>query len=373
MNKWRFIILSVCIITLAGCAETKILERISITTLIGYDLEDNDKVSTTAVIRQVNPEFESKVDTISAENYTSKGTRAKINLKTSKKIMAGQLRVVLLGDELVKNDIGPTLESLSKDPDISSSISLAVVEGKAKPLIEHKYENIKDIGQHIYMLLEQNVEREHSISSTLHEVSRVYYSPLSDLILPVLKKKDDLVEISGIAFFNDAKMVGQLPSSDGFFVKISRDNYKSGILEIIINANGLASQSDQNLPDEVPISIDAIKTVRKLKLIDSSDLEFDLNIKIKGRILELHPDVNVGNPRLVKELEKAIDKKITSEISRVIAYSQEINADVYGFGEHYRSHVRNSKLTSEKWHEIYPKIKVNVQVDFETIRSGVFE
>ncbi|MGG2052834.1 hypothetical protein ABFY48_00355 [Lysinibacillus pakistanensis] len=97
MNKLRccFIVL-LSLIFLYGCVQTNILDKVGLTTLIGYDVGTEKKISTTAVIREVNPEFQSKVEVLTTENDTIKGNRMEANRKLSKKIMVGQMRVVLL-------------------------------------------------------------------------------------------------------------------------------------------------------------------------------------------------------------------------------------------------------------------------------------
>ena len=87
-----FLLLLFLCIGLVGCAETKLLERVGLVTLVGYDLGKEESVETTAVVRQVGTELQSKVVIITAENETSQGTRAKINRRAAKKIMNGQLR-----------------------------------------------------------------------------------------------------------------------------------------------------------------------------------------------------------------------------------------------------------------------------------------
>lgn len=91
-NFCCFLLLLFLFIGLVGCAETKLLERVGLVTLIGYDLGKEEGVETTAVVRQVSTELESKVAVITAENETSQGTRSKINRRAAEKIMSGQLR-----------------------------------------------------------------------------------------------------------------------------------------------------------------------------------------------------------------------------------------------------------------------------------------
>lgn len=211
MRKVKSLILVLLIlVSLTGCAEQKLLERVGLIILVGYDLGEESSVSTTAVVRQVSPEFESNIEIISAENETGKGTRAIMNRKTSKKFVEGQLRVVLYGDELANQGISNTLNALTRDSDISGGIFIAVVEGETKEILEYSYKDIEDIGQHIYKILEQNIEEELIMSTTLHEVSHDYHSVGEDISMPILSREGESITISGMALFNKGEMVGAL-------------------------------------------------------------------------------------------------------------------------------------------------------------------
>jgi spore germination protein len=368
-----FLLLLFLCIGLVGCAETKLLERVGLVTLIGYDVGKEESVETTAVVRQVGTELQSKVVIITAENETSQGTRAKINRRAAKKIMNGQLRGVLFGEEFAKAGIGHYIDTLLKNPAMSGGVIMAVVEGETRPLLEFQYPDIEDIGDYIYKLLDQNIKSEQVVSSILHEVAYDYYSAGKDIALPIIKRDKELVEISGIALFKKDKMIGKLSVDDSFYVKLFRDDYHAGQYEIKIKGDDLPSSLMKNPTDEIQLVFDPVKTHKDVKLVNSKTPEFDLRISIQARLLEIKPEINVGKPKNTEELEKAISKSLSSEISRVIAYCQKIDSDVFGYGEFYRSSVRHSKLTEEKWHELYKEMKVNVHVDFTLLRSGVIE
>lgn len=208
-------------------------------------------MTATSVIRQVNQEFESTVETHSETEETSKGTRQKINLETSKKVMAGQLRVVLFGEDFAKEGLNESLHTLIMKSEVSNSIFLAVTEGKAQPLIETKYQNITDLGQHIFGLIDHNVKQQHIISSTLHEVVRDFYNPLRDLTLPIIEKKDQTIEVSGVAFFHKGKMQGKLPSGDILYIMMARGKFRFGTLELELPTNGLSP--NEHHEETIPI------------------------------------------------------------------------------------------------------------------------
>ncbi|MEK4425668.1 Ger(x)C family spore germination protein [Solibacillus sp. FSL K6-1523] len=372
MNRIYFLLLACCV-SLVGCAESKILERVSLVTLIGYDIGKEEAVETTAIVRQVGTELQSNVAIIAAENDTSQGTRAKINHRVAEKLMSGQLRSVLFGEEFAKNGIGHYIDTLSKNATISEGLILAIVEGEARPLLEYQYPNIDEIGEHVYKLLDQNIKSEQVVSSTLHEVAFDYYSIGRDIAIPIIKQDKELVSISGIALFRKDKMIGKMSVEDSFYVKLSRDDYQNGTLEIKIKGDDFPSSLLKEPPNEINLVFDPIKTHKDLKLVNQTIPEFDLHLNVQARLLEVKPNLETGDSEKVKELEKIIGKYLASEISRVIAYCQKIDSDIFGYGEFYKSSVRHSKLTEEMWHEMYKEMKVNVDVDFSLLRSGVFE
>lgn len=371
MTKHGILILSFTLL-IGGCAEQKLLEKIGLITLVGYDLDEDGKVSTTAVIRQVDPEFQSMVTTSTAVNDSSLGALTEINRKTSKKLMPGQMRIVLFGETLATEGIGHFLDTLSKNSSTSSGILLAMTPGNSKDLLEYPYQNMNDVGQEIYKLIEQNVEAEQVTSSTLHEVVQDYYSVGRDIIMPIIVRKGEVIEVSNVALFNKDKLVGQLPAKDSFYLLLNRGKFKSGKFETSIPGD-IFSSDRSNSSETVPVVLDTITSKKKLKLTDQTVPEFDLHIDLDARILEVEAEVDFDNPKEVEKLEKAINQSLTEELKSILDYCQEINSDVFGLGEQYRSQVRNSKLTHESWHDKYPTAKVNITVNFKILRSGVFE
>lgn len=374
MKKVRlYFILLFLLSILVGCTETNILDRVGLVTLVGYDVGTEEKMATTAVVREVNPEFQSNVEVVTTENETSKGNRLKANRKLSKKLTVGQMRVVLFGEELAKDDLHFYMDSLLENPSVSNSLYLAVVEGETVPLLQYKYKNIDDIGQHIYRLMEQNIKHEYMISSTLHEIAHDFYMEGKDSTIPIIKKEGELIELTGVALFNGGKMVSSLPVEDSFYVKLIRDSFKSGIFETILKEEDIPDFLKKGNTKEIPIAFDAINSERELKLVNETTPEFDLQLKLKARLLEVYPDVKLGDPKVVEGLENAISKNLSRDTLRIIDHAKNVQSDIFGFGEKYRSSVRNSNLTKEKWHEMYKNMKVNINIEFDILRDGVFE
>ncbi|WP_163103554.1 hypothetical protein [Peribacillus alkalitolerans] len=97
---------------LSGCAEQKVLEDIGLITTVGYD-PVGKKIMSTMVVMQINPEAPQKIDVISSDALTSKGGRIEGNLKASKALQSGQLRVALYNEKLAKRGIRPYVDTLA--------------------------------------------------------------------------------------------------------------------------------------------------------------------------------------------------------------------------------------------------------------------
>lgn len=363
-----YIIILWIFILLTGCADRKILEDIGLITTVGYDLVGNNKIRSTMVVLQIDPEAVRNIDVISSEGLTSKGGRLNANLKTSKELQSGQLRVALYGEEIARRGIKPYVDTLARDPSISDLTYLAIVEGSTKDLLKYEYRNIPDVGQQLFNQIEQLTDKEQISNSTLQEVQQSYYSDGIDPILPILKRDGELIRVTGNAIMRNDKIVGKLSPDDSFYVKLIRDQYHAGSIEL-----SFEMKDENGKEQKVTTVIDMILSSRDLSLKDKNIPQFDLKLNIKARLLEIQGDIDLTIPRNVKQLEKALNNKIKKEAKKVITYSQKRNSDIFGFGEVYRSSVRHADLSKGKWHEKYKNMTYTIKVDFRLVRTGITE
>jgi spore germination protein len=374
--KRRFIMtLSlVFLLILTSCAETSTLEKIGMITTVGYDKGEDEKINTTTLILETDPQSMDSTNVISSQSLTSKGARIESNLKSPKKLESGQLRVALFGEDVAKDGLINLADTLSRDHSISDLTFLAIVEGSAGDLLKHKYPQFSDAGQYVYKEIEQNIRGEVIPSPTLHEMLHDYYSIGVDPLLPLLKLEDDMINITGMALLKGDKMVGRISPSDSFYVKLVSDRFKAGNFEITFK-NGEKEPLLPSLPPstDIAIALDTIKSKSNIELNESASLDFDLNIHINARLQEINRDIDLKENKNLDLIERKLRNKITKEIEQLIRYAQSKQSDVFGFGEEYRTKEAHSDLTDEQWHDMYKNINVKVNTEFVIIRTGVVE
>jgi len=298
----------------------------------------------------------------------------------AKKAVSGQLRVTLYSEQLAKEGIINLVDTLARDPSIGARVYLAVSKGKAHDILRQRYPEFGNVGTYLFQTIRQNIEGESMISPTLHEFMHDYSSVGRDAILPYIEHRgnegNELV-ITGGALFRKDKMVGTIPTREVFYVKLLRDKFQAGSVELSIPRDVLSKNINVNEEktntDPVFLVIDTLASNSSFKLTNKNRPEIQAEIKLNGRLQEISEIVDLSKPELIHKIEKAVSQALTNEGSKVIAKLQNMQTDPIGFGEIYRSSVRHSNLTHSQWYELYRDAKLNLNVKLTLVRTGVIE
>ncbi|MEH7248905.1 Ger(x)C family spore germination protein [Neobacillus niacini] len=371
-KEWVCIFLSISL--LFGCAEPKILDRLGLITTVGYDLGKNGSIKGTLVELKIDPNTPKDVVIVESEALSIRGIVTSANKKTSRRLTSGQLRVIIYGEDMLKQGKTKIAQTLTSDPTISDMTFLAMTDGKARDLLNLKIEHIPDIGIHIFRFMEQNTKAKTMPSSTMQEVLHTHYTVGKEPVMPIISKNDNKgIVFSGVAIFKGAKLVGKINTDQSFYLGLINDKYKSGSKDVVIRSDSPKLKGGHLGSHKTVAALDSIQSSSNIKLINKEKPEFALNIKLSARLLEITSAIDVGNPQNMKLIEKEIGKSMKKDIENLIAYCQSKNSDVFGLGDIYRRTVRHSNLTDEKWYKMYKNAKVNIKVDFTVKRTGLNE
>jgi spore germination protein len=374
MRKKGWFCISLSILLLGGCAEPKVLDRLGLITTVGYDLGKNGSILGTLVELKIDPNSPKDVVIVESQSLTIRGIVTNANKKTSRRLTSGQLRVIIYGEDMLKQGKTKIAETLTSDPIISDMTFLAMTDGKARDLLHLKLEHIPDIGIHIFRFMEQNTKAKMMPSSTMQEVLHNHFTVGKEPVMPIISKNDhEGIVFSGVAIFKGAKLVGKINTDQSFYLALINDKYESGSKDVLIKSDSPRLKGGNERSHKTVAALDSIQSRSDIKLINKDKPEFDIDIKLSARLLEITSSIDIGNPQNMKLIETEIAKSMKKDIEKLIAYCQSKNSDVFGLGDTYRSTVRHSNLTDEKWYKMYKNAKVNIKVDFSVIRTGLNE
>ncbi|MDZ5473119.1 Ger(x)C family spore germination protein [Bacillus sp. 31A1R] len=367
----------ILLIPVTGCVEKNQLEQLGLITAVGFDYSDKkDVIKGTAVLQTFDPQMKNISNIISDEGKTSKGIRENENLKSNNKLVSGQLRVVVFGEEVAKDGTGRLVDTLNRDATIGNMLYISVAKGTAEDLLKkNKIEASQNLGTYLYQLIKQNVEEELVISPTLYEYNHSFYDEGKDPVIPILKLDAGDIVISGAGLFKDDQYIEELKLNKLFFLKVLIDQYKAGALELELPIDELKKfiKDDVSDKEKLILTVDNINSNRKIKLLDKEKPKFSVEVNLETRVLEISENVDLGNPEVVKILKKITEKEIKKEMSNLIAHFQNLGIDPVGFGNFYNSRVRGKNFKQEEWREMLKTAEFDIRINNKIVRTGVID
>lgn len=371
------LICTLCILVLlTGCVEKKYIERLGIITVIGYDLLEEEFLEGTLIFFQFDPNANSVSQIITSRANSAKGIRQDANLKSSKQLVSGQLRLAVFGSQLAEKGIMRVTDTLARDAAVSDLLYMTIAEEDAKSILSsNKMEDAADIGNYLNSMLRKNIRNEVLPYSTLHQFQHDYYDIGRDPILPMLNLEDGKPVLRHLALMQDDRLVGKLPVKKGFYLKLIESRFEAGHLEVGLPREIFKPyfKSDRNHEeiDKMYVTFDEIKSKSNLKLTSPDSLDFKLEVMLEGRILEISDDLKIQDPKVVKLLEEELANLIEEEIKNVVEVTKEKKVDPIGFGQIYNT--QRPLKSKEEWREMIPDINVDVSAKSRIVRHGIIK
>jgi spore germination protein len=382
-RKWLQMVIGISsFFLLTSCGvETRQLERLGLITAIGFDLKKENEIKGTVAVTKFDPMAKVMTNLISADANTLQTLRAEENLAIDQRLEMGQLRCVIYSKELAEKGIIQLVNALNRDPTVGNMVYLTIAEKDAFSIISMDEKKIKvNIGTYLYNLIRQNVERELLISPTLHEFNHEFFDYGKDPVLPILKVRKDKVAISGVALFNDDRMVARLSNDKLFYLKLLTDEYRTGSKELefdrdefkkIINTHG--GKNFGEIYNKLFISIDNLRSNTKIDLVDKKNLRFKVEVEMNSRLLESTNYLELSAPANMKFIEKKVSEEMESQIKKLLVFFQEKQVDPVGIGNEYMTHVRGKLISQKEWKELYKNAKFDVEVNNTLTQTGTMD
>lgn len=353
-----FILISVSIFSGLQMS-TRIIDKVHIVNVIGYDYVEDDTFRGTVVIPVFKPDKTVENVTFSSEASLVYENRNKLNTQSSRPLLGGKLQVVLFNTELAKHGIIDYLDNLERDPTVGSRVDLAVVEGSANKMLNKDYEGIPT-GIYFSSLFEHNIETGSLPRMNLHLFVNRFFAEGIDPILPILTQDEDKIKINGIALFKNDKYVDELGYHDSIVFIMILEHFTRGtfIIENPENRDRVAA-------------IEIIESNRKvhIKKHHASDPKLTVHVKASGYIREYNK--GLVNEKTMKRLEKKMEKEIETTGEKQIAKFQELNIDPLGLGQAMKNHTRD--WNKAKWVDQYPHLDIDVKAEVDLKEAGIIK
>ena len=344
---------------------------------IGVDkVEDEYQITTQVVvpseISMKTSTGRSPVTLFQAKGKTVYEALRKISKISPRKIYAGHLRMLVLGEDLAEEGIAKSLDLLSRNWELRSDFYVVIAKDKTAGEVLNVITPIENIpANKMFSTLKMSEDTWAATQGfILDELITNLTSDGKEAVLTGIlvtgeqeigSSKQNVESITpparikydALAVFKKDKLVGWLTERESKGYNDIVNKVKNSVIAI-------------SCPKEGKATIEIIQLDSKMKgKINKGKPEVDINIKVKGNVGEVDCQINLNDQETIVKLEKSTEKKMKENINLAIKNVQkQYNSDIFGFGEAiHRSNPKEWKKLKERWDEEFPEMTANVKVD----------
>ena len=369
---FKAVICILLIMSLSGCWNRHELETLAIVMGVGVDKpKESGKVQITAQI--VKPgEIKSSDGGGSAKAFWNIGNTGEtvfntvrdLTSKSSRKLFFPHNQVLIFGRSIAKEGIQEFIDFFMRDPETRGNVWVVVAQGTAEEVLDVKSELEKVPANNIATLIKDNAAATSQTSAIrLRDFASRLMSKTTAPIAPFIEISEDgeekVAKISGTAVFKRDKLVGKMNKIEGRGLLWVLGEVKGGIIEV-------------EGPDNNRVSLEIIRARGKIvPEIEDDRIKMKVNIIEEGNIGEQSGPENLADLTKIAILEEKKAEVIQSEVMAAVKKAQELDADVFGFGDAvHQKYPEEWKDLESNWDEIFPDIEVEVNVEAKLTLMG---
>jgi len=387
-------------ILLSGCNGARELDQRANVVVIGLDKTEEEgmiRVSYQIAVPQIEDgKSDARKATLIITNTASSfaETRNLLNSEIALQPSVAHTKVIVIGEELARMGLDNAMSALMRYHEFRGSLFVVVARGTAQNILEKNkpalttsitkyYEEMlatgEDAGYFLGTSLHQYYTRRKSHSGQPY-MALVAINPesgegeISTKKVPggksdgfkagdIPRSGGNAMEFAGTALFSGDKMVGTLSTTETRMLAILLGRYSHGFLGV---KDPLDSKSDVNVNLRL-----GSKPQLKVALVEGRPV-IHVHILLEGEFSSIGSGINYEEEEYLDLLEAQINKVYQQEMMNFIKRTQELSADVVGFGYYLRPAFQSNKEYEDyKWNEKYYQAEVNVEVKTKIRRSGL--
>jgi spore germination protein len=361
MKKWRkyhiLFLLLVLMISLFGCSRTRIIDKISIVHVFGFDQAENGDLIGTALIPDYNKSKDgSHIISIEDQAKTSVLFVPKMSAQTSTPVELAKIRVLLFGKDFAEAGIQDMVERFILTPQLGTHIQIAVSTHSAKETLNtFKKEKSLTLSEQI----QQNMQGQYLPSMNLHVFLNNFFGEGVDAYMPMLTiDEKDQVKIDGIGILKGDQLKLQLSPEQTTIFSFIEDPHTQATYKIVLDENNNSE-------------IIAVRAYHSKSNWDWNQEKEHLNLRVQLQMtITQYPNrFDITKEKTILEIKKLIEGKLEKDISDLLATLKKNEVDPIGIGEIVRSKDRT--WDKESFYEEYPTLPIHVKVNLKILHSGL--
>lgn len=303
---------------------------------------------------------------LSVAGHTVNDAMTVLQQELADRIFLGHLRVIVISEQVARSGVHNLNEYFRRNPKVRRQCWMVVSNGRADVLMNAAPELERVPAFYLLAMLDHAVDQ----GKYPRDVAGVFWNRSSSKgregQMPYVKiKKKENIDIAGLAYFRNDKLVGIAePLEIGFYMALTGTK-KGGYSVFAPNGEGR---------NYIMFRAFERKMTSRVKIKDGVP-HIHLHIQIEGNIEETTGKRPVLDQQTLRSLEQNLAERAKEQCMKLIQDTQTKGSDIFGFGEQVRAKQPdywNREIGSkERWQDMYPRIQVSIDYDTRIRRVGM--
>lgn len=364
------VMMFMAVLVLNGCKvlipDREDVEDLEFIRVLGID-KQKDKVVLTATSKTAKSSGEGGAPEIVPNLLISEGdtlfnTMSKMHTYSKERPFLGMAEYIIVGEDGAKFGLRSLTDFIMRDHELRLNATMFVTKGEsAEKVMKNVVKNKLILGDILESLEKRSGNYAMSKRVYMYELCSMLDSKTSSPYLPCIQiingvelegdHVDSNIELMGLAVFKDDKLSYYLDGIETRAFNFIIGDIKSGVITV-------KDQVGQE------VSLEIITATRKIKTyINDGIPSVDLTINMSSNLDEQWSAEDLTEEEALDLINTQQSEVIKEEVIKVINKAQQNNTDIFGFGDAiHRQHPGKWKNIEDKWEELFPKIKINVNV-----------
>ncbi|WMM23810.1 Ger(x)C family spore germination protein [Tissierella sp. MB52-C2] len=391
MKKIIFLnILVILVLFLTGCWDSKELNKLGISLIMGVDMENDKVLLTVGFIKPISAQESNMEQDVSVKYVQGVGNNMleafrDITLKFDRRVFASHNKIVIFGEEFAKQGLIDHIDELFRDREQRETSYILVAKGSKAYDVMGINPGLEQMPANYILNLVRNTNSNPKAMDTnfIDYIKHHYHKGHHPVVGIIQKRKREIVDksasaskaseyelsILGSAIFDKDSLVGYLNGNDTKALNFFMDNVKMGIVTFPTPIP-LKNEGKSNSLSSVYIINN--KTKNDVEILDGKII-LKTKIKLRSSLGEVVGDIDISKEENIKKMEEACSKAIEEALKEALRKGQEVHKlDIFGFGlVFHRKYPKLWKEIENNWDEIFSEAEFQIEVDTNIIRTGL--
>lgn len=292
---------------------------------------------------------------------------SKLQGRLPRKVFWGQCKVIIFGEKIARDGIQKEMDFLLRHPQIRERAYLYVGKGSVRKYIEGTTELERSSAELIRELTKERI----GMDVTMKDLDEMFIGKAQAGALPFLIMKTNkqrsnasikIPEMQGTALFRKDRMIGTISESETRGIIWLKNKIKGYTVNI-------KPEKKAGIVTLTPVSAN----VKLIPEIRNGGWKMNIKVETEGTVVENGSNYSLVDTGFQKISEKAFQKAIKKRIYLALQpVQQTMKTDIVGFAEaFYRKYPKQFKKVENQWEEVFPKVKVKIDVSAHIRRQGL--